>query len=57
MTDLAPFRLDGEGTWQQTVRRLLARYGPFTLAYLETIVRIADWRASGGKDLPGEADT
>jgi CRISPR-associated endonuclease/helicase Cas3 len=57
VTDLAPFLLDGEGTWQQTVRRLLARYGPFTLAYLETIVRIADWRASGGKDLPGEGDT
>ena len=52
-TDLAQFRSDGEGAWQQTVRRLLARYGPFTLAYLETIVRIADWRASGGKDLPG----
>jgi hypothetical protein len=27
-------------------------YGPFILAYLETVVRIADWRASGGKDLP-----
>ena len=22
------------------------RYGPFVLAYLETLVRIADWRAS-----------
>lgn len=52
LTDLAPFGPDGGGTWRQTVLRLLARYGPFTLAYLETIVRIADWRASGGKDLP-----
>ena len=43
------------GAWQRTVRRLLARYGPCTLAYLETIVRVADWRASGGKDLPEES--
>ena len=55
LTDLAQFGQfgqDGGRTWRQTVLRLLARYGPFTLAYLETIVRIADWRASGGKDLP-----
>jgi len=24
----------------------------FVLAYLETLVRIADWRASGGRELP-----
>jgi CRISPR-associated endonuclease/helicase Cas3 len=28
------------------------RYGPFVLAYLETLVRVADWRASGGRELP-----
>ena len=31
---------------------LLDRYGPFTLAYLEALVRISDWRASGGRELP-----
>lgn len=51
-TDLAKFQSDGAGTWQQTVRDIPARYGPFTLAYLETIVRVADWRASAGQDLP-----
>jgi hypothetical protein len=34
------------------VRGLLDRYGPFVLAYLETVVRIADWR-SGRRELPG----
>jgi hypothetical protein len=27
-------------------------YGPFVLAYLETPVGVADWRASGGRELP-----
>ena len=31
---------------------LLDRYGPFVLAYLESLVRISDWRASGGRELP-----
>ena len=31
---------------------LLDRYGPFVLAYLEALVRISDWRASGGRELP-----
>lgn len=46
---LDPFAPDGD--WTATTRSLLERYGPFTLAYLETVVRIADWRASGGRDL------
>jgi CRISPR-associated endonuclease/helicase Cas3 len=54
--DLGQFRPDGnhpEGSrsWTGTVATLLDRYGPFTLAYLETVVRVADWRASGGREL------
>jgi CRISPR-associated endonuclease/helicase Cas3 len=40
-----------ESSWSQIVLRLLDRYGPFVLAYLETVVRIADWRS--GRELPG----
>jgi CRISPR-associated endonuclease/helicase Cas3 len=49
--DLAQFELGGKQSWTRTVLGLRDRYGPFVLAYLETVVRIADWRASGGKDL------
>jgi CRISPR-associated endonuclease/helicase Cas3 len=45
--DLAQF----SGEWATTVLSLLERYGPFVLAYLETLVRIADWRSSGRNDL------
>jgi CRISPR-associated endonuclease/helicase Cas3 len=44
--DLDQFDLGGERSWTRTVLELRDRYGPFVLAYLETIVRIADWRAS-----------
>jgi CRISPR-associated endonuclease/helicase Cas3 len=41
----------GEGemgpSWADRVQRLLESHGPFRLAWLETLVRIADWRASG----------
>jgi CRISPR-associated endonuclease/helicase Cas3 len=50
--DLAQFQLGGGRSWTRTVLGLRDKYGPFTLAYLETLVRVADWRASGGKDLP-----
>ncbi len=33
-------------SWTERTRRLLEVYGPFRLAWLETLVRIADWRAS-----------
>jgi CRISPR-associated endonuclease/helicase Cas3 len=51
--DLDQFHPGGERSWTSTVSTLLDRYGPFTLAYLETVVRVADWRASGGRELPG----
>lgn len=50
--DLGQFQLGGERSWTRTVLDLRDRYGPFVLAYLETLVRVADWRASGGRDLP-----
>lgn len=33
-------------SWATRTRRLLSEYGPFKLAWLETLVRLADWRAS-----------
>ena len=33
-------------SWTERTRALLARFGAFRLAWLETILRIADWRAS-----------
>ncbi|MEK8090357.1 type I-G CRISPR-associated helicase/endonuclease Cas3g [Thermithiobacillus plumbiphilus] len=33
-------------SWSDRVQRLLAAQGPFRLAWLEALVRIADWRAS-----------
>lgn len=40
----------GEGeqgrSWTERVQTLLSEHGPFRLAWLETLVRLADWRAS-----------
>ena len=33
-------------SWGERVAGLLRRHGPFTLAFLEAVVRVADWRAS-----------
>jgi CRISPR-associated endonuclease/helicase Cas3 len=33
-------------SWGERVAGLLATHGPFTLAYLESLLRAADWRAS-----------
>ncbi len=45
--DLSPMQL-GEGSWLERTLRLrdAEDLGPFRLALLETVVRIADWRAS-----------
>jgi len=42
-------------SWTERTRDLLARHGPFRLAWLETLVRLADWRASA-KEEAGEYD-
>ena len=44
--DLEQFRLGGDRSWTRTALGLRDKYGPFTLAYLETLVRIADWRVA-----------
>ena len=33
-------------SWTERTRDLLARFGPFRLAWMETLLRLADWRAS-----------
>ena len=33
-------------SWTERTRDLLTRFGPFHLAWMETLVRLADWRAS-----------
>ncbi|MGH8147330.1 MAG: type I-G CRISPR-associated helicase/endonuclease Cas3g [Rhodanobacteraceae bacterium] len=49
----------GEGkqghSWTERALRLLDQYGPFQLAWMETLVRLADWRASAAEQL--EPDT
>ena len=55
-TDCRRMGRDAEGNESYTkgVLRLLAHYGPFRLAYLETLFRAADIRASirAGKSTP-----
>ncbi len=53
--DLDQFQLGGVRSWTRTALALRNRFGPFVLAYLETLVRMADWRASNPrtvKELP-----
>ena len=40
-------------SWTERTRELLAGLGPFRLAWLETLLRLADWRASA-KEREGE---
>ena len=44
--------LTGE-SWTERTRDLLARHGPFRLAWMETLVRVADWRASAKEEWEG----
>lgn len=49
----------GEGpwgpSWTARTRRLLAELGPFRLAWLETLIRLADWRASDAEQAQEES--
>ncbi len=51
VVDLGIFR-SGPDSWTTNALALLERLGPFRLAYLETLVRMADWRASATLELP-----
>jgi CRISPR-associated endonuclease/helicase Cas3 len=50
--DLGQFSLGGDRSWTRDALALRDRYGPFVLAYLEALVRIADWRASARLEVP-----
>jgi CRISPR-associated endonuclease/helicase Cas3 len=39
---------DGEPSWLERSLRLRDQFGPFRLAFLEALVRLADWEASAG---------
>lgn len=39
----------GRPSWSARTQMLLAKYGPFRLAYLEALIRMADWRASASE--------
>ncbi len=43
-------------SWAERTRELLVRFGPFRLAWMETIVRLADWRASAKEREGGYGD-
>ena len=42
-------------SWTERTRDLLTRFGPFRLAWMETLLRIADWRASA-KEREGDSE-
>jgi len=37
-------------SWTERTRGLLSTHGPFRLAWLESLLRIADWRASAAEE-------
>jgi len=47
--DLSPIEMGSAGdkpSWRQITEALLEEFGPFRLAWMEAMIRIADWRAS-----------
>lgn len=47
--DMSPIKMgDGAGgpSWLSRTQKLVQEFGPFRLAYLESLLRIADWRVS-----------
>lgn len=51
--DLSPMQLGGEASWTARALDLLGELGPFRLAYLEALLRIADRRASAKEAADG----
>ena len=56
--DLSPMEMGedalGRPSWAARMQDLLGKYGPFRLAYLEALLRMADWRSSAtGSDKDG----
>jgi CRISPR-associated endonuclease/helicase Cas3 len=47
---LRPMQLGGNTSWTGQVLGLVKRFGPFRLAYLESLIRAADCRATGPDD-------
>ena len=47
---------DGRPSWAARTQRLLADYGPFRLAFMEALLRMADWRASAVEQAQGARD-
>jgi len=43
-------------SWTERTRELFSQFGPFRLAWLETLVRVADWRASAKETRGGFDD-
>ena len=57
---LAPMEIgedeQGRPSWAARTQRLLQTHGPFRLAYLEALVRMADWRASAAEQQEPASD-